>query len=409
MNKTPEKHLIFKISLLSISLFLMMAPQISSALPLMYKAFPDVSQAAVQTLSTIPNFGIVLGLIISPFLIKILDEKVTILIGLVLTLISGTFPMYASAYTPILISRFLIGLGIGTFNSLAVSLIPEFYSNDEEEMATMIGYQNVMGSVGAAISSFLVSYLVTISWHAAFAIYFLVIPALILFTLFVPLKKKQNKASNQPSSHVTKQSINSKVVLIAGLMFVIFTFYMPMAYELPSLIVSQQMGTASTAALVAGFSTLIGIPIGASFGFFFKRLHDKIFPVGFSLITIGFLITAFSPNIVILFLGVIILGFGFGLGIPYMYNWLDWSAPANSINLATTIVLVLVNIGCAVSPSLIALIATPLGLDHPRGIMLLSTLAFLIIAIYATIHYLGVHKAKLEKESMQNKEMHNAH
>ena len=126
MKKAPEKQIIFKISLLTISLFLMMAPQISSALTLMYKAFPGVNQAAVQTLSTIPNFGIVLGLVISPFLVKFLGEKVTILTSLLLTLISGVFPMSASAYTPILISRFLIGLGIGTFNSLAVSLIPEF-------------------------------------------------------------------------------------------------------------------------------------------------------------------------------------------------------------------------------------------------------------------------------------------
>ncbi|MBM6762644.1 MFS transporter [Ligilactobacillus agilis] len=407
MKKAPEKQIIFKISLLSISLFLMMAPQISSALPLMYKAFPGVNQAAVQTLSTIPNFGIVLGLVISPFLVKFLGEKVTILTGLLLTLISGVFPMFASAYTPILISRFLIGLGIGTFNSLAVSLIPEFYSQDEEEMATMIGYQNVMSSIGAALSSFLVSYLVTISWHAAFAIYFLVIPALILFTLFVPLKKQPVVTSQHEAR--PKQSINSKVILIAGLMFAIFAFYMPMAYELPSLIVSQQMGTASTAALIAGLSTLIGIPIGASFGFFFKRLHDKIFPLGFILVTLGFLITALSPNIAILFCGVIVLGFGFGLGVPYMYNWLDWSAPSNSVNLATTIVLVLVNVGCALSPSLLALIATPLGLNHPRGIMLISTCAFLVIAIYATIHYLGVHKANVAKEAAHSKEPHNAH
>ncbi len=52
-------------------------------------------------------------------------------------------------------------------------------------------------------------------------------------------------------------------------------------------------------------------------------------------------------------LGCLILGIGFGLGVPYMYNWLDWSAPANSVNLATTIVLVLVNVGCAISPMII--------------------------------------------------------
>lgn len=62
--------------------------------------------------------------------------------------------MYATAYTPILISRFLIGAGIGLFNSLAVSLIPQFYGDDEEELATMVGYQNVMGGLGAAIASF---------------------------------------------------------------------------------------------------------------------------------------------------------------------------------------------------------------------------------------------------------------
>ena len=88
------------------------------------------------------------------------------------------FPMYAVAFTPILISRFLLGAGIGLFNSLAVSLIPQFYVDDEEELASMLGFQNVMSSIGAAVSSFLVSYLVTISWHAAFVIYFLVIPSL---------------------------------------------------------------------------------------------------------------------------------------------------------------------------------------------------------------------------------------
>ena len=119
-EKRTQDHLIFKVSLLSISIFLMMAPAISPALPLMYHAFPGINQAGVETLATIPNIGIVIGLLISPFLIKIIGEKATILSGLILTLLAGTFPMYATAYTPILVSRFLIGAGIGLFNSLLV-------------------------------------------------------------------------------------------------------------------------------------------------------------------------------------------------------------------------------------------------------------------------------------------------
>ncbi|MFR0586438.1 MFS transporter [Lactobacillus porci] len=395
-KKAVKDKLIFKVSLLSISLFLMMAPQIASALPLMYKAFPGVSKAGVESLATVPNFGIILGLVVSPLLVRWLGEKATIILGLLLTLLAGTFPMYVSQYGPILASRFLIGLGIGLFNSLAVSLIPQFYSSDEEEMATMIGYQNVMGSVGAAISSFLISYLVTISWHAAFAIYFLVIPSLILFAIFVPLPNKQPaKAAGEKHA---KQQINGKVILIACLMFLIFLFYMPMSYKLPTLIVEEHLGSSSTPALVAGVSTLISIPIGASFGFFFKKLHDKIFPVGFAIVMLGFIITAFANNLAMLFAGVIVIGFGFGLGVPYMYNWLDWAAPEGSVNLATTIVLVLVNLGCSVSPTVVDALSGLLGNSSSRSAMLVSTIFFALLTVYATVHYLKVHRAAVKNK-----------
>lgn len=398
--KIKQNKAIFKVSLLSISLFLMMAPQISSALPLMYHAFPGVNEAGVQTLSTIPNFGIVAGLFLSPFLVRFFGEKATILTGLVVTLVTGTFPMYSDNYTMILISRFLIGAGIGLFNSLAVSLIPQFYKSDEDELAKMIGYQNVMGSVGAAIASFLVSYLVTISWHAAFAIYFLVIPALILFTLFVPLSSSKNKKTDKTNEQHTKQKVNSKVILISALMFLIFTFYMPFSYTLPSLIISKGPGSASTSALITGLSTLVSIPIGASFGFFFKKIHDKILPLGMSLVTLGLLLIALSPNIIVLFIAVIILGFGFGVAVPYMYNWLDWAAPEDSVNLGTTIVLVLVNIGCFLSPTIVDALSNALGMGSPEGIMLLSTGAYLLLTVYAFAHYLRVHH--LQASTNQN-------
>ena len=388
--KNQRNKLIFKISLLSISLFLMMAPQIASALPLMYHAFPGVNKAGVEMLSTIPNFGIMFGLLISPIIVKYLGQKATILIGLIGTLVTGTFPMYCFAYTPILISRFLIGLSIGLFNSLAVSLIPQFYSDNENDLAQMVGIQNVMGNVGAAIASFLVSYLVTISWHAAFAIYFLVIPALILFTLFVKLPKPEHHKVVTAKKNI--QHINGSVIKIAILMFLIFTFYMTITFKLPILIVQGKLGSTSQAALVAGFSTLIAIPIGACFGMVFKKINDMIFPTSYLFVTLGFLGIALAQYMPTLLGAIVLLSIGFGLGVPYMYNWLDWSAPADSVNLATTVVLVLVNIGCFVSPTIIDGITKLFGSSSPRIAMMVSTVAFGLITVYAFIHYLSVHK-----------------
>ena len=381
-------------------MFLMIAPQISAALPLMYDAFPGVSQSGVETLATVPNFGIMVGLFISPFLIRILGQKSTVLTGLVITLLAGTFPMYATAFTPILISRFLLGAGIGLFNSLAVSLIPQFYDDNEEERATMLGFQNVMSSIGAAVSSFLLGYLVTISWHAAFVIYFLVVPALILFALFVPLKKENTQVA-QSSTH-QKQSINGKVILIAILMFFIFMFYLPMSYKLPNMIIENGIGTSSTAAMVAGFSTLVGIPVGASFGFFFKKLRDKIFPLGFLLVTLGFFIIAVSHNLASLLLAMLISGIGFGFAVPYMYNWLGWAAPQNSVNLATTVVLVMVNVGCFVSPTIMGVLSSFLG-SAASDTLLVSAIGFACITVYAVAHYVRVHNLHV----IDNKEENN--
>lgn len=325
-------------------------------------------------------------MLISPFLIRFIGEKATILAGLIVTLLSGTFPMYATAYTPSLISRFLIGAGIGLFNSLAVSLIPQFYGDDEDELATMVGYQNVMGGLGAAIASFLISYLITISWHASFASYFLVITVLILFTIFVPLPREKAD-ENGDKVKKQKQTINKKVILIAVFMFLIFLFYMPMSFKIPALVVEEKLGTVSELSLLTGILNSVSIPVGASFGFFFKKLHDKIFPIGFLIVSLGFLIIALSVNFAMLAVGSLVLGIGFGLSVPYMYNWLDWSAPKNSVNLATTVVLVLVNIGCAISPMVLNAITS-----SAKMCLLVSAVFFACFTVYVLIHYLRVHK-----------------
>lgn len=395
MKSKKNQSLLFKISLLSISLFLMMAPQISAALPLMYNEFAGVGKAGVETLSTIPNFGIILGLVISPLFIRWIGQKFTVILGLLVTLFAGTLPIYVSAYMVILLSRLFLGVGIGLFNSLAVSLIPQFFKKDEEELATMLGFQNVMGAVGAAISSFLVGYLVTLSWHAAFAIYLLVIPALILFLLFIP-NDRANHVQAEQVAH-PKNKVNGKVILIAGLMFVIFVFFMPMAYKLPILITQEGLGNLTQAALLAGISSLLGIPLGASFGYFFKILHDKIFPLGFILLASGFAILTIAPNLIVVFIGMVLLGFGSGLAIPYMYNWLAWAAPEKSMNLATTIVLVMVNIGCFLSPYIINTLTAFFGNDSPRMTMFASTLAFIALAVYAIAHYIRVHRVSVSQ------------
>lgn len=387
----------------------MLSQQIAAALPLMYHAFPGVDRAGVEILSTIPSFGIIFGLLVSPLLVKKWGAKMTVILGLTITLVMGIIPMLSANYPLILISRLLVGLGIGLFNSLAVSLIPYFYDYDENVLATMVGMQNVMAGIGVIISSLLVSYLVTFGWHPVFAIYLLVVPSLLMFAFFVPLKAGHQKEQAQSSTPHPKQKINRAVILIAVLFFFVMTFYTPLSFDLPRLLVEQGMGTASTAALITSISTLVCIPFGMCFGFLYKHLHDKIFPLSQLLLCIGFLVIALSSNVILVFVGIIILSLGLYTSGPYLYNWLDWAAPTGSVNLGTTIILVAVNVGTFISPVIVDWITGIFKSGSARSTMWLCSIVFLLMTVYGAIHYVRVHNLheKLANKKIASKKLAN--
>ncbi|RHW54853.1 MFS transporter [Lactobacillus bombicola] len=391
MKKAVPKSKLFKISLLSISLLLMIAPQISPVLPLMYSAFPNISRAGVETLSTIPNIGIVIGLVLSPFLIKLIGTKPTIIAGLVITLIAGTYPIYATDYPTILISRFLLGAGIGLFNSLAVSLLSKFYQGNE--LSTMLGFQNSMGSIGAAIFSFCVGCLAFQGWHITFSIYLAALPILILFGWIVVLPHEQKNISTQKIPMTKDENkVNIAVIKIALLMFFMYVFFMPMTFKLPQLAITQKIANVSQVAFVSTIVTLIGIPVGMFYGYLKKKLQDLILPIGLFLQVTGLLAIAFAVNLPILMIAAIVLGAGFGLSVPYIFNWLGEVAPKNSVNFATTITLILVNIGCAVSPTIINWLGNNLSNESPRADMTIAGLGMTILFCYSIMHYFKTQK-----------------
>lgn len=315
--KTNIHSWIFKFSLLSISLLLMSAPVISPAIPLLIANFPNESQSNIELLLTIPNFGIIFSLFISPFIIRLAGKKKTIIVGLILALLSGILPYFIDVFPAILVSRFLYGAGIGLFNSMAVSLLAEFYGG--EELSTMMGFQSMGGSLGSAILSFVISYLVTFGWQQIFLVYLTVLPILFLFAFFVKIDDKEQKDEVQ-NIHEEKNRVNSSVIGLSVLMFFLFIFFMTSVIKLPELIMSSGMGTASNVSVIAGISTLVGIPVGIFYGKIHTRLDNSVLPIGLLLCALGFLIIAIAQVLPILIVGVILIGVGFGFSVPYIYT-----------------------------------------------------------------------------------------
>ena len=113
----------FKISLLSLSILAQTAPSVSIANTQLAHLFPEQSTSAIELISTLPNFGVLLLILFSESIAKRFGIKRTIMAGLTMYLIGGILPAFIPNYYAFVVLRLLMGFGIGLFNPFSVSLM----------------------------------------------------------------------------------------------------------------------------------------------------------------------------------------------------------------------------------------------------------------------------------------------
>ena len=144
------KALLEKLSLLSLSLMLVSTFSTSTALPQMISTFQQQGYAAsqVEMLFSISSFAIMGMLVINPFLDRFLSERSSIILGLSFIAFGGSLPVVGKTYALVVVSRVLLGMGIGLINARAISIISENYQGNER--AQMLGFRGsfeVLGNV----------------------------------------------------------------------------------------------------------------------------------------------------------------------------------------------------------------------------------------------------------------------
>lgn len=80
MNKQNKLNLLTKISVLSVSLIITTGPAISPLLPDISNHYNNISEAAIESLSTVQQFSVVISLIIANFISKKIGIKKTVLL-----------------------------------------------------------------------------------------------------------------------------------------------------------------------------------------------------------------------------------------------------------------------------------------------------------------------------------------
>ena len=380
MIKDKYSSNMFKLAFLSISLLLTSTASISITIPKMQQTFANQSATAVEALVTASNITVMIFVLLSPFIVRVFGTRKTVLTGLFLAGVSGVVPMFSDNYFLVYISRLVLGAGLGMFNSLAVSLINDFWSGDTRNK--MLGFQSAVQSVGQTVTTFIAGILVNYNWHYSYSIYFLALVSFILFLVYVPDTTTKDDLVTNEVVEKPKQSINSYVLFSSFGLLISFALLMAVFLKSAGFVVEEKFENASFIGPAVSVDTVVGFLGSLLYGYIVKITKQYTFSLSYAIIGISFLIVALAPNMFVITLGMAIGGIGGSVFLPIAFGTILEKAPANSGNLAISIAMVGTNLGTYLSPYLLATLGNLFGNNTSKFSIIIAGVLMLVLAVF---------------------------
>lgn len=364
-----------KMSLLGLSLLLISAFSISTALPPMLDYYsPSFSAAQVELLVSVPSFSVVAMLLLNSFIDKWLSDRQLIVTGLLLLSSAGIFPFFVQAYPLVLLSRIAFGMGIGLINAKAIAIISQRYQG--KERVQMLGIRGSMELIGGASCSLLVGQLLKIHWTFAFLIYGFGFVILIMYLLFVPSMEQVEKKQITKRKQVLNKKDLGMILGMALLAGFVICINSSISLRVPLFQVAGKTIESGQSALVLSLEQGIGIVAGLSFASLIGHFKNRLLLIVMFLLAVCLFGMSVAGNLSILILSSVGVGFFYSIILTIIFNRLSESIARNLLNKATAYVLLGCNLGSALSPYVLKLLA------------LISPSFSWIFLAYATVSFL---------------------
>lgn len=345
-----------KISLLGLSLLLISAFSISTALPPMLDYYsPTYIASQVELLVSVPSFSVVAMLLLNPLVDRWLNDRQLIMTGLILLSSAGIFPFFVQLYPLVLLSRLVFGMGIGLINAKAISIISQRYQG--KERVQMLGIRGSVELIGGASCSLLVGQLLKIHWTLAFLIYgfgFIILAMCLLFVL--PMEQTAKKEAQK-----SKQGLDKKdLAMILGMAFLagfVICINSSISLRVPLFQIDGKTIASGQSALILSLEQGIGIVAGLSFASLIGHIKHRLLPMALFCLSTCLLGISLANNLLILILSSVGVGFFYNIVLTIIFNRLSERITRNLLNKATAYVLLGCNLGSAVSPYVLKLLA----------------------------------------------------
>ncbi len=362
------------------SITVLAAAIISPAMGEIYRFFEGENSTLVKLIVTTSSFFVIPASFLSLVLAKRFGKKKVLLGALALYGVGGCCGAFLSELNLMLLSRAMLGVGVGVLMPISQSLPAYFFTGAER--ATVITRQSASIALGNFICVLFAGWLTLISWRLAFFVYAIAFPILLIVLIYLPeIEDKKNPAetSTQTShSDPSSEKLPMKSFFIALCMFFLMVAMYAFYTNVAILVQMRELGSAAHASYALALGSITSFI--TSFNVHrLKKFWGRFFiPNVCFVMTVGYIIVYFADNIFMIAIGGIFASYTMGSIMPTSMVAMTNSVPKELVMKAMAVMTTSMFLGQFLSPIIFNLLpAFPNYTEYGSSFLTLSTLFFL--------------------------------
>ena len=318
--------------------------------------FPHATELDIQMLTSLPSLLIIPFVLLAGKLAEKRDFIRLLRVGLWLFAASGVLYLFSSRMWQLMAVSALLGIGAGLIIPLSTGLISRYFTG--EYRVRQFGYSSAITNMTLVVATAVTGYLAEVRWRLPFAVYLLPLISLVLSAY---LKKDAASVTIKQAAAIIPPIQSTPVIsgkygihirhLVQLMLFYGLVTYVVLAvtFNLPFLMEAHHFSSGNSGLMISLFFLAIMAP-GFMLDSLVKLLGNKTKLYSLLAIAIGLLLIWISPTEWLIVPGCILVGLGYGIIQPLIYDKTVDTAIPQKTTLALAFVMVMNYLAILLSP-----------------------------------------------------------
>ncbi len=318
--------------------------------------FPHATELDIQMLTSLPSLLIIPFVLLAGKLAEKRDFIRLLRVGLWLFAASGVLYLFSSRMWRLMAVSALLGIGAGLIIPLSTGLISRYFTG--EYRVRQFGYSSAITNMTLVVATAVTGYLAEVHWRLPFAVYLLPLISLVLSAY---LKKDAASVTIKQAAAIIPPIQSTPVIsgkygihirhLVQLMLFYGLVTYVVLAvtFNLPFLMEAHHFSSGNSGLMISLFFLAIMAP-GFMLDSLVKLLGNKTKLYSLLAIAIGLLLIWISPTEWLIVPGCILVGLGYGIIQPLIYDKTVDTAIPQKTTLALAFVMVMNYLAILLSP-----------------------------------------------------------